>query len=379
MLQYIPSFYAALLLAQSDWGRKDEAMSEAERIASGMALCMRDYLFMACMGEARHAHDKAGLSFDEIDGNIDSRSGIFKKSRRYDPVKNLPLIKAVFLADGWGTSFGGAKWAELCDVALEYGTMSDILYVDKVVNKQHNSGTVFNKLEASQWMDIQGLEDGLSSSFLDARRAGTFLNNYYLRRLDIRVGRLLASFGVDLSSSTPLKPYVYKPVAWGDQVLDEPSQHEPGDRCGCGSMAEHSCNDCGKPLCDECANSCEECGAYMCGECEHECIVCGNLVCSMHISYDKCTSCMYKQRCDQCGSWEDDLYSCDCGRKDYCEDCADEHKCKDCDSILCPHCSKTHEHDEDEEEEEVEDDDVEEQTQKAPLITGGTLGKSKRK
>lgn len=385
MLQYIPSFYAASLLAQGEWDRKDEASIELARIAQGMALCMRDYLFMSCLGEARHARGKALLYFGELSSG-EGRDAVYKRANLYDPVKNLPLLKKVFEADGWGGSFGGHKWAELCDVAMQYRTMSDVMFVDYVVNKQHNSGTVFNKTEASKYMDIQFLSAGISPEFLGARRAGKFLRPVYLNRLDIRVGRLLSAFGYSLAGAVPLRPYEYKPVPWGDRVLSAPKECAAIDKCFyCSVGSEYMCCECDRKLCDAHAPSCNECGHTFCLRHIHCCDVCGVYLCEEHIHDGRCSGCYDKQQCSSCYEYHYDLISCECGNKSYCDDCVSAHKCETCDNegvttILCSYCEDDHSHSaEDKDKKEEEDDDQEEQTQKSPVIEGGSVGQSKRK
>jgi hypothetical protein len=47
--------------------------------------------------------------------------------------------------------------------------------------------------------------------------------------------------------------------------------------CDCGREAKQPCEQCGRPLCDVCAEPCDACKRWFCGECEcPDCIECGS-------------------------------------------------------------------------------------------------------
>jgi hypothetical protein len=70
------------------------------------------------------------------------------KATRRDFVE---MAHDLFLMGGWGSSYGGKAWAEICSGWLKlYSSQNeakDFVYIDHVYDLQHNSDTVFNKIK----------------------------------------------------------------------------------------------------------------------------------------------------------------------------------------------------------------------------------------
>jgi len=70
----------------------------------------------------------------------------------------------------------------------------------------------------------------------------------------------------------PLDPRFHG-VLIGDEIgpMAEPLRcatcGEPASPTGCEGVAALTCDDCGDPLCNECAESCDDCACVLCGDC----------------------------------------------------------------------------------------------------------------
>ncbi len=313
MLKHIPSYYTLGFLAGERWSKSEDADRELRRLSSHMSLFFRDYLFMACLGESRHALRKTGQGLMGFEGR--DRSSIFKESLLYAPdQQNLDALKFVFDLGGWGDSYGGQKWSNIVGLLMLYGKISDVLFVDGVVNVRHNGGLAFNKHEASLYMDFNYGEfnDSELIHYLDYRRATSLVleasARYYSRygfttgRLSIEyirekgLGERCVSF-LELANS--MSDGVYKPVSWGDGRLPSMTRH-PVRRCGgCGNAVDedddsYRCAKCSVLLCEDCAIYSDDEEEYLCGSClngignEKRCPVCTQKLSSVLTTTTSC-------------------------------------------------------------------------------------------
>ena len=104
-------------------------------------------------------------SKDEIAGNTDR--GLMWAE--WLDIRNELGIDALYAARDlyrdhlWGTTFGGEKWALICDCLIRHleGRDTDIIFVDTCWSLQHNGGTALNKV----WQIHPKLEYVLSAKF----------------------------------------------------------------------------------------------------------------------------------------------------------------------------------------------------------------------
>ena len=231
MLKYISTYYALQQMAGDEWSGQARARSALTPLAGQMALCFRDYLFMASLGESRHAIKRIVSGFEGFYRK--SRSDIFEMCTQYAPSDaNLQRMINLFEMSGWGTGYGGKKWADIVRLAGQYGKLSDTLFVDAVINCQHNGGTAFNKTEASSYMDID-FSNGILQyliKLLDYRRkAENYLELAYQffngKKLTLACGRLALLYGAEkgftfeIGRFTPIPAGTYNPVKWGTKEL----------------------------------------------------------------------------------------------------------------------------------------------------------------
>lgn len=124
--------------------------------SSNLALAMRDYTALACFGEARYGfsviekrehNKKIRIKTKFSRRNRFTREGCYEEALQFDPTQMLKDLRNYFLHNDWagGCGFGGQAWAKAAEYALDYGVKPDIIFVDNMVDLQHNSGTLFSK------------------------------------------------------------------------------------------------------------------------------------------------------------------------------------------------------------------------------------------
>ena len=116
------------------------------------ALAIRDYLYLSSFGEARHASNK---STNYWPGNKSSLSRLqsYHLAIKYQPEQALPILYEIFKNQSWGGSYGGAKWANIVNVARTYGQLPNTVFIDQAANLQHWNGFVFSKFEVNNILD----------------------------------------------------------------------------------------------------------------------------------------------------------------------------------------------------------------------------------
>jgi len=229
-----------------------EAKHRLITTAIPLAHCMYDYLFMICMGEGRHARQHAeGTHYAELPSS-DNRSAIYKKSKGFNPKENLSILRTLFSDQDWESSYGGKKWAELASFASRYENLSPIIYIDHLIDLEHNGGNIFNKTSVRHYMNFQvnwtHSELGFKN-FLDWKfHSSDILVDMLIHRdkrpssMCIHTARLLLAYwesvgvGGLVPSCYKFEPtsnnnlyrkiklrslFEYMPIEWGDKVLSD--------------------------------------------------------------------------------------------------------------------------------------------------------------
>jgi len=110
-----------------------------------------DYLFLACLGEARHAPTRCTTMFSDFnsewDGSSDRQCVVSYCAGKYDPKTTLPLLIKLFNEGDWHDSYGGKRWGEIAQAAYNWYThaWNDITLIDHCVDMVHNGGLAFDK------------------------------------------------------------------------------------------------------------------------------------------------------------------------------------------------------------------------------------------
>lgn len=113
-----------------------------------LALTLRDYMFLACLGEARHAHHFCYNYYTDMqDGG--SREDAMEAGPQYNPKLTLPALSRTFREKGWNSGMGGKRWAVIAEAAMKYGDWKDAVFIDHVAGLEHNGGLMFNKHQAA--------------------------------------------------------------------------------------------------------------------------------------------------------------------------------------------------------------------------------------
>jgi hypothetical protein len=135
--------------------RREDWRSEAELSERSIFCTIRDYLTMACAGEARHAWDyckTAHLVGGPFGKRCPVREYVYEGVTRYNPISLLRVTRNLF-SEEWENGYGGHAWYEIAALALEMWSVDPwgsslrtvSLYVERAINMAHNLGPVFNK------------------------------------------------------------------------------------------------------------------------------------------------------------------------------------------------------------------------------------------
>lgn len=282
MLSYIPSYYLLHRLSRESWSKQTAARLALEALSLNMAMCLRDYLFVACLGEARHALSKIGRGYEGFDGK--ERDQIYERSHKFaiNPENVQSLIDLFYLPD-WGEKpgYGGAKWGDLAVLVSQYSKLSPVLYVDAVVNAQHNGGTAFSKSEAAHFVDIDfNLDFSKLRPFLDYRReAADILASFttYFRSVSLTAGKLAIAHHAEIGSKLdtrlllPLPDHEYQQHYWGKEKLPQITRRSRSCvSCGKKSDDHIMCPKCHMVYCSQCygdSDYCKSCESSPLGRC----------------------------------------------------------------------------------------------------------------
>ncbi|MDR7528652.1 MAG: hypothetical protein QN130_12325 [Armatimonadota bacterium] len=158
-----------------------EAIQIAERYWAWLARRMFDYITLACAGESRFA---VGLVWWGHAGHPhppQTRHEAVGRAAMYDPGSLLRAAKRLFERPAaWQGAFGGAPWAKIAEVGLEYlqwGQKRPYVWMDRVVDLSHHGGLMFNKgCVFSLGHPHRGHGQASVAAYrqlLDSRRAGT--------------------------------------------------------------------------------------------------------------------------------------------------------------------------------------------------------------
>lgn len=209
-----------------------QARNELARISAPIASCLADYMYLICMGEARHAVGSSILWYWNDIPKADGRTGAYKFAREYDPIKVLPQLADLFGQAGWGGSYGGKKWKHIAEVALSFrkGELTAPVYIDHVADLKHNGGTQFSKSEVEYVIEFRphwNTSNYGFSSFLTFKRDTldffASVGTDYFRSLSLPVGRLAIQYMQRLRIAIPAwivrPPIAYEPYVFGSNEL----------------------------------------------------------------------------------------------------------------------------------------------------------------
>jgi len=156
--------------AEEKWA--EDVVEAKDDIAAQLALSFRNYLFVAGVGEARHAEGRCDMWLDEVP-NACTRAQACSKAMKFDPMKGLQTLVHVFKQTWHGGAYGGPKWADCMEAATQYHVWPDSVLVDHAVDLEHNGGSVFDKTSSA---DLVGLNlefrwlGGNMHTFLNIKR-----------------------------------------------------------------------------------------------------------------------------------------------------------------------------------------------------------------
>ena len=136
--------------------KREDWREEAELSERAIFRTLRDYLTLACLGEARHGWEHCLVAY-LVGGPFGrcspTRDYVYIKVAKYDPIALLKKTRELFGYDGWADGYGGRSWERIAEFSLEMWQVDPYeapakrisLYVERAINLVHNLGPVFNK------------------------------------------------------------------------------------------------------------------------------------------------------------------------------------------------------------------------------------------
>ena len=218
-------------------------------LSEDLALALRDYLFLAACGEARYSRRKTSTAeiipdIDKMSGLSLSRTRVYEEIVEYDPDKNIDQIIELFDSGGWKGGMGGPRWAAIAKAIKQYREWPAAMFIDHVIDLQHNNGTVFNKPTENihdfsfhsplltylkMWLDFKSIENIIDNKitityvrdqynlprpiFSWASRTKTL----YQRFLTIQGEKLPSFFDITKTANSSSRQYI--PLKWGTKVF----------------------------------------------------------------------------------------------------------------------------------------------------------------
>jgi hypothetical protein len=113
----------------------------------GIYAALRDYLTLACFGEARHAPSASNRHISGININTSSRSAFSLKATDFDPLDLTTKMVDLFQNSRWNRSYGGSSWGRIAEAAMHFWLKDwpATVLIDHSFDLAHNNGICFNK------------------------------------------------------------------------------------------------------------------------------------------------------------------------------------------------------------------------------------------
>lgn len=119
-----------------------------ERFIANIASRTFMYIWAAAVGEARHSRESLAETHYIEELRESDRANVFSNITNFPPTPgNVQAICDVF-NQNWGGSYGGAAWLNIAKAAKMFFEVPASVFLDHVIDLQHNNGTVFSKDEA---------------------------------------------------------------------------------------------------------------------------------------------------------------------------------------------------------------------------------------
>jgi hypothetical protein len=136
--------------------KREDWLEEAELSERAIFRTLRDYLTLACLGEARHGWEHCSVAYlagGPFGRCSPTREYIYVGVTKYNPIVLLQLARKLFEYDCWTAGYGGYSWHRITEFVLEMWQVDPFespikrisLYVERAINLAHNQGPVFNK------------------------------------------------------------------------------------------------------------------------------------------------------------------------------------------------------------------------------------------
>ncbi len=263
VLELAYEFYTveALMLVMQDKrphvSIQNQVKAYRRKLHNAMRYLFRDYIIVACFGEARHALGQCysyipDLVVDRVPVKARTVAGNMAKDYTVESLQNG--LKLLFDAKWKGTSFGGPRWGQAIK-ALDLWDNS-VVFLDHVFDLRHNGSSLFNKndYEIVETGSLDRLTTYLNDRF--EKSSEELIKCYYYVHGTKELHELIAKATKGPSAAkykyNNLKElFDYKPIEFGTKVLSSPvAVDKTIGSCGkCGATYvkmghEHYCPKC---------------------------------------------------------------------------------------------------------------------------------------
>lgn len=306
---------------------------------------LHDYVWVASVGEARHASHKLSVSIPEISGG--GRSEAYWEAEKFPPSpENREIVRSIFEDYDWGGGYGGDAWGSIVRALdLYYREETPVgIFIDHCADLQHNNGMAFNKNpdfwnygpghnEFMSFMNFKRDTDDLLKK-IDQVYTQSFLEKHMVAPVKRVVNLAWSCFGC--------KPYSYEYLNGKVRRYDTGVLISYGNSRLSDIVSNFRCSYCNDPItgdyeeyssqiaCEDCLTYCDHCDCY-----EHP----TKVTYLNGIGQDICRSCKtsYTSICQDCGEYEWDIDMVDTDLGLVCRGCAQSYEeCEECEELHSP-------------------------------------------
>jgi hypothetical protein len=298
------------------------------------ALTLRDYLWFAALGEARHSGRNIAEYIPEFDGYLsDSRDSVYSNlAIDYQPTKhNRTIVYNLFNNYNWSSTYGGDNWANIVKSIGLYHKIPAPAFIDHCADLQHNGGVAFDKGSVPFW-DMAGyveLMNFLTFKFQTPHLIFDILREYKWKVISNQISKYSAyifnkTHAMCRTHDRRLRPSKIKYDLYPDSRYSGDYSLSESIEGGCG----YSCYNCGSSYDEDEMYWNDDNGKHYCCSCVYTCESCSDTIFDddYYVTASSgiiCNDCYYNNyfTCDGCDETHDNEYSHEHDGCSYCEDC----------------------------------------------------------
>lgn len=126
----------------------DDFLKFRAKFAHKLAQIFYDYIIFAAMEEMQNAYEECEFTPYKLLGTrcyTLNYSSIIERIQKLDLKSFFKMCENIYGNCYWNMSFGGMAWYDIIQICQQFGKIDDVLFCDKVIDMQHNTGSVLSK------------------------------------------------------------------------------------------------------------------------------------------------------------------------------------------------------------------------------------------